>query len=210
MKDRLPLFRNTAALSAGLEKQFLFSSISISKQYPHTLVVTVRERTARAVWHIGSYTFIIDATGALLRAAMPDDSANRALAHFVSEVELVPVSAPIPPSSALHAVSTNSPTIIIPPPTTFPLSTDIIDHALTTLDAVNHIPGIHGTQMKIPLNATTWLKFTTDEGWDMYLDLGGDTNAQLLKLAPILTKVGDGRKKLHYIDLRFGDRAYFK
>lgn len=54
--------------------------------------------------------------------------------------------------------------------------------------------------------------FITQEGWGLYLNLTDDPEAQFERLRVLLTlKIKpEKRKKLQYIDLRFGERVYYK
>lgn len=56
------------------------------------------------------------------------------------------------------------------------------------------------------------LNLTTNEGWNIYFDLGSDTNFQINKLDLLLkNEISEQvRKSLQYIDLRFKDRAYYR
>jgi cell division septal protein FtsQ len=56
------------------------------------------------------------------------------------------------------------------------------------------------------------LNLTTNENWQIYFDLGSDTNFQINKLNLLLkNEISEqSRKSLQYIDLRFKDRAYYK
>lgn len=56
------------------------------------------------------------------------------------------------------------------------------------------------------------LNIKTGEGWQVYLNLVSDFEAQLLKLKTLLEKEisAKERKDLRYIDMRFKDRAYYK
>ena len=54
---------------------------------------------------------------------------------------------------------------------------------------------------------------TTNEGWLAYFDLSSDMNLQVTKLSLLLEKTfpkPEDRAKLHYIDLRFENKAYYK
>lgn len=54
--------------------------------------------------------------------------------------------------------------------------------------------------------------FATQEGWGLYLNLTDDPEAQFERIRVLLTlKIKpEKRKKLQYIDLRFGERVYYK
>ncbi len=56
------------------------------------------------------------------------------------------------------------------------------------------------------------LTFTTEEGWAIYFNLSDTPQAQIERLKVLLmAKIKPAaRKKLQYIDLRFGERVYYK
>lgn len=56
------------------------------------------------------------------------------------------------------------------------------------------------------------ITFTTQEGWGIYFALTDSAEAQLERLRVLLTaKIKpERRKKLQYIDLRFGERTYYR
>ena len=58
------------------------------------------------------------------------------------------------------------------------------------------------------------LDMQTSENWNIYMDVGPDSNTdmQLTKLNLLLSGdiTPETRKNLEYVDLRFKDRAYYK
>lgn len=56
------------------------------------------------------------------------------------------------------------------------------------------------------------LNITTSEGWKVYFNLKGDIGLQITKLKLLLYKElsKEARARIKYVDLRFGDRAYYK
>ena len=55
------------------------------------------------------------------------------------------------------------------------------------------------------------IRLRTSEGWSIYLDAAQDLRGQLLNAEVVLrTKVGAQRPQLDYIDVRFGEKVFFK
>jgi hypothetical protein len=50
----------------------------------------------------------------------------------------------------------------------------------------------------------------TEDGYGILFDALGDIDAQLQNLDVVLREQVEDRGSLEYIDLRFGDRVYFK
>jgi len=55
------------------------------------------------------------------------------------------------------------------------------------------------------------IRLRTSEGWSIYLDAAQDLGGQLMNAEVVLkTKVGAQRPQLDYIDVRFGEKVFFK
>ena len=66
-------------------------------------------------------------------------------------------------------------------------------------------------ETRIDGKAAQTIRLRTSEGWSIYLDASQDLRGQLLNAEVVLrTKVGAQRPQLDYVDVRFGEKVFFK
>jgi len=89
-----------------------------------------------------------------------------------------------------------------------PIDTKIMDAVALVTSALSD-----GFQIKVKkVSLGNPLVFTTNEGWQLYVDPKTDVKMQMTKLSALLTKElpKEQRRKIHYIYLQYKDKAYFK
>ncbi|MBI4276233.1 hypothetical protein HY629_00125 [Candidatus Uhrbacteria bacterium] len=205
-------------LEGRLSREFPFAHFAVTKIYPNMLAVRLREPIVLVDWVTGAGSeYYVDQSGRVVYS----------------------VPAPIPLTFAVTAVATNAtstpreaPRKALPSsflktrPVLFPLVFDA-----TAADAAV------GAVVASPANVRLWqtlqgefsrllgvtlatidvgyrpdhLRLVTEEGWAVFWNEEDDTDVQLQRLAAVFRqKVRDARPQLEYVDLRFGDKVYFK
>lgn len=182
-----------AELVARLTDQFVFASVEVTRRPPHRLDIAVRERASTVTLKFpdGSRA-VLGLDGAVLRLYRPDDPEpdpkfleHEALCDQISRLTLKQQAFAATTVTNIIEASENFKTII----------TDGVEVKEIHLDAMNG----------------RTLRLVTTEGWMIYVDARAPLPAQLQAAALVLKeKVGADRPKLDYIDVRFGEKIYFK
>lgn len=182
--SRLP-WVSTPPIEKKLIDRFNFKTVNIQKKYLHTLVVSVTERTPHAEWRSADRRFLIDQTGSKIRE--------------LSVAEEIPSTLPIIFDDSL--AETNQDQII---------TENRLNSILQLPATIEKILNFSPVAFHLASASSSSIKIVTSEGWQIYLDLDQNLASQLNKCVAVLSKVGDKRNKLQYIDVRFLDRVYYK
>lgn len=160
-------------------------TVSVEKKFPQTINVTIKERKPVAVFCEGTNDcYLIDIYGYIFKKP----------ADFSLSVPVVKQQ-----SIAKYFVTGES-----------AVDKDAMIAIYKTSEILknNFKINIKDALVTNPLR----LNLTTSENWNIYFDLGSDTNFQINKLDLLLkNEISEQvRKSLQYIDLRFKDRAYYR
>lgn len=207
----------TSWLEARLNRAFPFAQFSVSKTYPNLLAVRLREPIVLVDWVTGTgHEYYVDRSGAVVYRAPSAIPLTFALTKETGAA----TSTPAVRESAL-------PTVFIKNrPALFPLVFDpdapessIGDHVVSTRSVAlwQRVDRGFRETLGAPLAyidvspLPDHLRLVTEEGWAVFWNEEDDVDAQIQRLAAVLRqKVRDARPQLEYIDLRFGDKVYFK
>lgn len=172
-------------LAQQIGESFALASIDVGLR-EETLFITLEERTSNLFWKTSGRLYVVDLDGVVVREVGEDErNARTDLPLFVDRNNVV--------------VQTGS-TV---------LASEEIDHAFVFLELLGGA-GIFTTHVEIDRLAGKWVKVVTDTDYDILIDLSGDMDAQYRRLTAVLNDQVADPSSLEYIDLRFGDRVYFK
>jgi cell division septal protein FtsQ len=177
----------TAPIQNAILANFpLVGSVAVTKQFPNKLFIAVHERAPVGVYcGLSGSCFAIDESGVLFQ---PLQQAPQG--QFII---LQPTGAPTPDTGE-HAVD---PAIM---KNILAISADLQQHSMSV--------------EQISITNVSDTDITTSGGWHAYFDLSGaeDFATQLNKLDLLLSQdfTAGTPKGLQYIDVRFGDKAYYK
>ena len=181
-------FFKTDALAASLAEKFSFDSLQVHKKWPHTLVVSVSERALAFIWRDANGRSFGDSRGCLVKDT---NVAEADLANY-----------PILEAAAgqNHFNQQNC--------------LDVDKNYLQVLFSLNeklkNHPDLKTARFLLEGEANT-LKIDLSIGPDILFNTKDDLDKQLQKLIIIKQEKSAAEfNGLNYIDLRYGDRAYFK
>lgn len=194
-------------VAAALEERYVLESLTVTKLPPHVLRVELKERVSAIVLQ------------------MPDG--RQGLIGLDGEVTKL-----YGPEQALDVVKKFGPSLDAdtgkPQPSYHVLyddrdeELDLREKALAPeiVQAVIDLPQRFAAEfgnapyldvIRIDGKDAASLKAVTSEGWSVYLSVSEDLGEQLDNASVILKdKVGNDRRSLDYIDVRFGDKIFFK
>lgn len=177
-------------LSAMLLTNFALASINIGLREGQ-LYITLEERTSNLLWRTEDKLFVVDLEGVVVREITdPEDEIFQQ--SNLSELPIFIDKNDTP----VHVGSTV-------------LKKEEVDQAFLFLGLLQEA-GISYSYIDVDRVAGKWVKLMTTDGYSILFDLTGDIQNQYENLAIILTNQVKDTSTLEYIDLRFGDKVYFK
>ncbi len=213
-KRRWLLFPQTSVITASeddliaaLNERFVLESLTITKKPPHTLIVDLKERVSAILLQMpdGSQG-LIDLQGAVTRLYKPAEA-----------LDVIPKQGPTLDEQQGRSRAQYPPlfddkneTLELRDQAVRPEVVQAVIELPKLFDArFNRAPYLAETHIDGKSSQT--LRVVTSEGWAIYLDASGKLSEQLENAQTILrTKVGPDRKNLDYVDVRFGDKIFFK
>lgn len=205
--QRSLLVASEAMIVASLEERFVFETLAVTKVPPRKLIIDVKERVSAVLLHMpDGRQGLIDLQGSVTRLYRPEEALDVAKKLGPSREERADV-----------------------PKIQYPVLFDERDEPLELreqalrpelVQAAIGLPELferrfgrapYLEEMRIDGKDAQTIELVTSEGWAIYLDAAQDLEEQLANAELILeTKVGDGRGRLEYIDVRFGEKVFYK
>jgi len=201
------LVASEAEIEAALSERFVLESLTVSKHPPRKLAVELKERVSAVLLQMpDGRQGLVDLQGAVTRLYKPEE--------------------------ALDVVRKLGPTLTEradAPKRTYPVIYDDRSEKLElremavrpkVVQAAIEMPALfeerfgrapYLEEIRIDGKAAQTVRVRVSEGWSVYLDAEQDIRGQLLNAEVVLrTKVGADRPQLDYIDVRFGEKVFFK
>jgi cell division septal protein FtsQ len=221
------IFLSAGALTHEIGDGFAFNSLDIRKRLPHTVVITVSEKLARAALAEDGHFFAIDDNGMVIRELtgqelsglhdLPDGVGSAQVQGLGAQaVEVVPTGKQAP-QAALQRNKNDLPIIIRSDEGRSEAKTG--ENAVTgqavalVLQAYSRLPDIAGAGIRwftVPDKSET-VDALVEGDWHILMasSLPFDVQGERLSLV-LKDKVGDKRSQLDYVDLRYNERIFFK
>lgn len=174
--------------TAAFKKQFAFEQISVRKKSPDTLFLTVKEAPRSAIWISSGRQYALNAEGVIYGPTAGNSGSGTAARLVFYDESAQPAQA--------------GQRVVLPTVLAFG-SRLITDDQIKIFEPKFFI---------VAHPEATRLTLKMGEGWKLYLDAAAPLEDQLanLKLTIAQSIAPDTRGDLEYIDVRFGERIYFK
>lgn len=201
------LIASEADITAALDERYVLESLVISKHPPRKLIIELKERVSAVLLQMpDGRQGLVDLQGAVTRLYRPEEAleVSKKLGPSIQEQQGAPKSR-------------------------FPVLFDERDEKLVlreealepnVVQAAIDLPELfekrfgrapYYEEARIDGKAAQTIRLRTSEGWSIYLDASQDLEGQLRNAEVVLkTKVGAQRAQLDYIDVRFGEKIFFK
>lgn len=180
-------------LRGRLVDQFVFASVDITKHPPNELDIQVKERVSSILLRMpDGNRAVLDLSGTVLRLYRSDEPDPEA--YLLQHQVLCDTQAVLALRGSAADARTVSAVIAAP---------DVMSLAFPDGPTIKetHLEKLGGHTMRL----------VTSEGWVIYVDANAQLGGQLQNAAVVLKeKVRNDRPKLDYIDVRFGDKVFFK
>lgn len=178
------------SLAQALKNQFALTEVSIGLQ-EGIIFIELKERTSNLFWKTQDRLFVVDLEGIVVREITdPEDS-------ILQQPNLKELPIFVDANDVM--VSIGSPV----------LTPDEIENAFKFFTSLED-EGIAYTYIELDRLAGKWVQLMTQTGYRILFDLTGNIDEQVHNLTVVLQDQVEDQTTLEYIDLRFGDRVYFK
>ena len=172
----------------------LVERVEIGARLPDTVDIAIVERQPAAFWVSGDRSYLVDAEGVILKAVDPETQQARACAGQPCDPRL----APLPTVAQLDGQ---------------PLAPgDRVDAgALVTSARLETLLPAAGVQpLGFEWSPDAGLQVPTRDGWRARFDGSGNIDQQIAALRSIRDELARAHAAAELIDVRFGDRPYFR
>lgn len=181
---------NASQLYNNLNSKYSFEKLSIEKKLPRTLIINVEEKKYAAVWHEKSNDkyFFIDNKGSVINETAPLDLKDKAYPIIEHD------GGDIIENKSIKGQEDNIKYILS------------LDNELKNVNLGMDITG----RYKID-NEVNTVKLVINNGTEIFFNSKESAAAQINKLKSIVSeKIKNDLYKKAYIDLRFGDKIYYR
>jgi hypothetical protein len=176
-------------LSDRLLGTFALLSIDIGLR-EGDLYLTLQERTSNLFWKTQDRLYVVDLEGIIVREVNEED-------EILQQANLADLPIFIDKNDASVEVGS----LVLKPVE--------VENSFRFLGQLEDA-GIMDTYIDVDRIAGKWVRVATDVGFSILIDLTGDTQKQFDNLVVVLSEQVEDASALEYIDLRFGDKVYFK
>ena len=171
-------------LNQRIMEQFSLASLSINL-HKKMLSISLEERTSHLIWETAGKSYLVDLEGIVVREQEENMFLPLDLPHFVDK------------NNTLIQIGSQV------------LKKDEITNTFFFLDLLLKRK-LSYRSIEIDRLAGKWMQVVTLTGFGILFDVEGNMETQYRNLEVVLEDQQDSLDTLHYIDLRFGDRVYFK
>jgi cell division septal protein FtsQ len=185
---------NRAEVAARLRSLPLVQGVEISATLPDTVDIQVVERQPAGFWMSGDQIYLVDKEGVILKAVDAETGQIRACAGQPCDPQLAAL-----PSVAQAQAG--------------PLALgDHVDASALRISAqlASLLPAIGVQPLGFQWSPETGVDVTTADGWHARFDQSTDLTGQVATLNAVRAQLSRTKSTAGLIDVRFGDRPYFR
>ncbi len=201
------LIVSEAEIEETLNERYVLETLTVSKHPPRKLSIELKERVSAVLLQMpDGRQGLVDLQGTVTRLYKPE--------------EALEVARKLGPSLTEQAGKPKASYPVIYDDRTETL--ELREEALrpNVVQAAIDLPALfeerfgrapYLEEVRIDGKSAQTIRLRVSEGWSIYLDAAQDLRGQLINAEIVLrTKVGAERPQLDYIDVRFGEKVFFK
>lgn len=201
------LIASKETIVAALNERYVLETLTVTKTPPHTLTIELKERISAVLLQMSDGgQGLVDLQGTVTRLYAPEEA-----------LDVIPKQGPTLEEQQGKS-RTSYPVLYDDKHETIKLREKAVRPEV--IAAVISLPKLLETRLKrevffsqahIDGKSAQTLRVVTSAGWAIYVDATADLAEQMKNAEMILrTKIGNDRSDLDYIDVRFGDKIFFK
>ncbi|GAC1320356.1 MAG: hypothetical protein NVSMB2_16240 [Chloroflexota bacterium] len=172
----------------------LVQRVEITTTLPDTVDISIVERQPAAFWISGEASYLVDTEGVILKAVDADTQQARACAGQPCDPRL----ASLPTVSQMAGAPLNP--------------GDRVDSGALATSArlATLLPSVGIEPLAFEWTADNGLEVPTRDGWRARFDGQANVDAQITALRAVRDQLARTKTQAELIDVRFGDRPYFR
>lgn len=173
------------ALSRSVSERFLLGNVRVQKNRPHEILLTIAEKPREILWSSRGQLYALDSEGTVLGPTQEKSGENKTVLYDQS--------------GAIPEVHSK-------------ILTPEILYFVNTIARNDRVASLNPQFFVLTDARTTEITLKVGDGWNIKFDLTQSPETQLTNLNIVLRNsiAPDALKKLEYIDLRFGEKTYYK
>jgi cell division septal protein FtsQ len=183
-----------AGIEARLGALPIVQHVEIGATLPDTIEIRLVERRPTAFWTSGDQSYLVDTEGVILKAV----DAETAQAHACAGQPCDPRLAALPNVAQVEGQSLS------------PGDRVNAGALATSARLASLLPGIGVQPLSFDWSASSGLEVPTRDGWRARFDESGNIEQQIARLGAVRDELTRSKTGVELIDVRFGDRPYFR
>ncbi len=200
-------------LQERLRNSYVFEQLELL-QKGKGISITVQEKATPFLWETANTLLLLAEDGSVVRSLTEEETTRLQNAWNGREVLIIDpattggIESPPPdPFAALpHLVDAEAKPLR---PGDSALSQETSKNIRAFLERLNAL-GIMFVEMRIDKEVGSWIEGETMEGFSILFDPALDIQVQANNLETLLSQTISDRTRLEYVDVRFGERVYYK
>lgn len=196
------IFFSKLAAKKQLTKNYSFEQIKIKKHYFNTIEVLVKEKISRLILASGQDRYYLDINGKAIQKVM---TTNLKIDSGQAGTEIIRPETGENNQPLIYDQS-NKPVIIGQEA----IAARIVDFIIELTAEINKSADFTAAYYTIANPAIAEINLVTKEGWQVYFDASKDAAGQMETLHSVLQQKVEKTDKLQYIDLRYGEKVFWK
>jgi cell division septal protein FtsQ len=183
-----------AEVAARLKQLAAVQQVEVAASLPDTVDIRIVERTPVGFWTSGDQTYLVDTEGVILKPVDAETAHIRACAGQPCDPQL----------EALPSVTEAEAEPLLP-------GEHVDISALASSARLGALlPGVGVQPTGFVWSRDSGIDVSTVDGWHARFDASGDLTQQVTQLRSIRDQLTRARLSIGLIDVRFGDRPYFR
>jgi len=194
-------FLNKKEMGDTIYNTFSLEQVHIKKNFFHGLQITLKEKKPFIVWIENKKSYYVDEKGIAISQVEQFDAQKENFKDYnILRHNIIYKNLPIIQNIASQKYYLKNEIII---------NNDLLLKIKKLIQSINNIVKININFFEINDNEK-YITIITAEGWKIYFSLEDDIESQIKKLELILDNKSKVGKIIDYIDLRYGDKIFYK
>ena len=180
----------------------LLESVKINRNLPGTLKIMVTEKTKGLIWALGNQQYYLDLSGVVIRAI---DSSDLIIEKTAAGTDIVRPEAASGNYPLVYDLSAEAVTV-----GQSATSANLVKFVLGLAEEIKAGVNIDISHFNVVTPYFPEVTLITKDGWEVRFKISDDYAKQVRILDSVLEQEVKDRNNLEYIDLRFGEKVFYK